>query len=360
MYDWQNIILKQSDTMQKAIEALNVESLQIALVVNDAYQLVGTITDGDIRRGLIKHYGLDTPVSKFMFTTPTFASTDETQEEILKKMNSVGIMQIPIVDENKHIVGLETLQHLVEKKRFDNPVFLMAGGFGTRLQPLTDHTPKPLLTVGNKPILETILDQFIEAGFHNFYISIHYKAEMLREHFGDGTDWDVTIKYIHEEKPLGTAGALGLLPDDLPDMPILMMNGDLLTKVDFSELLQFHMENGGEATMCVREYDFQVPYGVITANDHKVASIVEKPIHKFFVNVGIYVLNPEILNKVDKNSYLDMPYMLQEHIDGGGQVNIFPVHEYWLDIGQMEHLEQARIDYESRFTKDGLKNPLHS
>ena len=349
MYNWRKITLKQSDTMQKAIEILNEEALQIALVVNDADQLIGTITDGDIRRGLIKHFGFDTPVSKIMFTTPVLASIDETQEEILKKMNSAGIMQIPIVDENKHIVGLETIQHLLDKKRYDNSVFLMAGGFGTRLQPLTDHTPKPLLTVGNKPILETILGQFVEAGFHNFYISTHYKAEMLREHFGDGTDWDVTINYIHEDKPLGTAGALGLLPDDLPDMPILMMNGDLLTKVDFSKLLQFHIDSGGDATMCVREYDFQVPYGVIIANNHKVASIVEKPIHKFFVNAGIYVLSPEIIDKIDGNSYLDMPHMLQGHIDSDAQVSMFPVHEYWLDIGQMEQFEKAQQDCKTYF-----------
>ena len=344
MHDWRKIILKQSDAMRRAIEVLNVESLQIALVVDDSNRLVGTITDGDIRRALIKHLSLDTPVTQFMFTTPTLASVGDTKDEMLEKMNKVGIMQIPIVDENKHVVGLETLQHLLEKKRFENPVFLMAGGFGTRLQPLTDHIPKPLLTVGNKPILETILDQFIGAGFHNFYISTHYKAEMLRDHFGDGADWDVTINYIHEDRPLGTAGALGLLPDDLPDMPILMMNGDLLTKVDFSDLLQFHVESGGDATMCVREYDFQVPYGVITANDHKVASIVEKPIHKFFVNAGIYVLNPEIIKKIDRNSYLDMPHMLQAHIDVDGQVNMFPVHEYWLDIGQMGQFEQAQLD----------------
>lgn len=344
MHDWHKVILKKTDTMQQAIEVLNQEALQIALVVNDAGQLLGTVTDGDIRRALIKHFELDAAVNEFMFTTPTLASIDETKEEIFNKMNRAGILQIPIVDGNNRIVGLETLQHLLEKKRLDNPVFLMAGGFGTRLQPLTDRIPKPMLTVGSKPILETILDQFIEAGFYNFYISTHYKAEMVREYFGNGSDWDVSINYIHEDKPLGTAGALGLLPDDLPEVPILMMNGDLLTKVDFSDLLQFHVESRGEATMCVREYDFQVPYGVITANDHKVISIVEKPIHKFFVNAGIYVLNPEIINKVDGGSYLDMPYMLQEHIDAGGQVNMFPVYEYWLDIGQMEQFEQAQLD----------------
>ena len=350
MHDWRKIILKQTDTMQRAIEVLNMESLQVALVVNHADQLIGTITDGDIRRGLVKHYGLDAPVCDFMFTSPTLATVKETKEEILKKMNKVGIMQIPIVDENNQIIGLETLQHLLEKKRLDNPVCLMAGGFGTRLQPLTDHTPKPLLTVGDKPILETILDQFIEAGFHNFYISTHYKAEMVRNHFGDGSNWDVTISYIHESEPLGTAGALGLLPDDLPDIPILMMNGDLLTKVNFSELLRFHVESDGEATMCVREYDFQVPYGVITANDHKVTSIVEKPVHKFFVNAGIYVLSSKLINEVDGNSYLDMPHMLQGHIDRDRQVNIFPVHEYWLDIGQIEQFEQAQHDSKVYFS----------
>ena len=197
--------------------------------------------------------------------------------------------------------------------------------------------------------METILDQFIEAGFHNFYISTHYKAEMVREHFGDGCNWGVTINYVHENEPLGTAGALGLLPDDLPDLPVVMMNGDLLTKVDFSDLLQFHIGSDGEATMCVREYDFQVPYGVITAKDHRVASIVEKPIHKFFVNAGIYILNLNLINQVDGNSYLDMPQLLQEYIETGGKVNMFPVHEYWLDIGRMEQFEQAQHDSEKYF-----------
>ena len=206
--------------MQKVIEVLNQEALQIVLVVDEAGQLVGTVTDGDVRRGLIKHLGLDTPVSEFMFSTPTLALIGETKEEMLSKMNRSGVMQIPLVDEKNKVVGLETLQHLLEKKRRDNPVFLMAGGFGRRLQPLTDHTPKPLLTVGNKPILETILDQFIKSGFHDFYISTHYKAEMVRDYFGDGSNWNVSINYIHEEKPLVTAGALGLLQDDLQKVHI--------------------------------------------------------------------------------------------------------------------------------------------
>jgi len=253
-------------------------------------------------------------------------------------------MQIPVVDKDGRVIGLETLQHLLEKKRYDNPVFLMAGGFGTRLRPLTEHTPKPMLNVGTKPILETILNQFIDAGFYNFFISTHYKAEIVHAHFGDGSEWNVSIQYVHEKEPLGTAGALGLLPKNLPDLPIVMMNGDLLTKVDFLELLSFHNEQGCDATMCVREYDFQVPYGVINASGHRITSIVEKPIQKFFVNAGIYVLNSSILEKIDGEGYLDMPYLLSQEIENHGLVNMFPLHEYWLDIGQMEQFEQAQID----------------
>lgn len=335
--------------MQTAIEVLNNEALRIVMVVDDEGRLVGTVTDGDIRRGLIKSMTMETLVSKFMFKSPTVATENHSKEAIFSVMKAKGLMQIPIVDDDYRVIGLETLKHYIERHRYDNPVFLMAGGFGTRLSPLTEHTPKPLLKVGKKPILETILDQFIAAGYHNFYISIHYKAEMVREHFGDGSNWGVSINYVHEYEPLGTAGALGLLPSDLPDLPIIMMNGDVLTKVGFKNLLEFHLEHSGEATMCVREYDFQVPYGVIEAKDNRIMSITEKPVHKFFVNAGIYVLNPSILHTIDGTTYLDMPHFLSTKINQGSQINMFPVHEYWMDIGQHEQYEKAQIDVRGLF-----------
>lgn len=248
---------------------------------------------------------------------------------------------MPIVNEQGVLVGLETLQHLIKNISYDNPVLLMAGGFGTRLLPLTKETPKPLLKVGKLPILETIITQFIDAGFHNFYISTHYKAEMVRKHFGDGSAWGVSIQYIHETKPMGTAGSLGLLPRDIQDLPILVMNGDLLTKVNFEHLLEFHKEQGGVATMCVREYDFQVPYGVIESKECRITSIVEKPVHQFFVNAGIYVLNPALVKSVDGKTYLDMPSLLESRIENGEQVDTFPLHEYWIDIGHLEEFERA-------------------
>ena len=344
MHDWHKAIIKYNETMRTAVEVLNRESLRIVMVIDESERLIGTVTDGDIRRGLIKHMSMDAVITEIMFKDPTVVTVKDSKDVVLDKMKKLDLLQIPIVDRDRKIVGLETIQHLLEKNRYENPVVLMAGGFGKRLQPLTNDTPKPLLKVGTKPILENILDQFIEAGFHNFYISTHYRAEMIREYFGDGVDWNVTIRYIHEDTPLGTAGGLGLLPANLTKLPILMMNGDLLTKIDFEQLLNFHLEEGGDATMCVREYDFQVPYGVVKANRYNVTSIEEKPVHKFFVNAGIYVLSSSILDMIDGVNYLDMPQLLEKKIEDSGQVNMFPVHEYWLNIGQMEQFDQAQQD----------------
>jgi len=339
---WKQILLKPTDSLQQAIEVLDKGGLQIALVVDIGNRLLGTVTDGDVRRALIRHCSMDAPVSDVMYTSPTVASELDGREKMVALMNSRSLLQIPIVDDAGRIVGLETYKHLAERRRYDNPVFLMAGGFGKRLRPLTNDVPKPLLHVGGKPILETILERFIEHGFQNFYISTYYKADMVREHFGNGDRWGVSIEYVHEEEPLGTAGALGLLPDSLPDLPILMMNGDLLTKVNFETLLRFHIKRGCAATMCVREYDFEVPFGVVTAEGEEVKGIIEKPVHKFFVNAGIYVISRELIRSLKGDACLDMPSCLENNILAGRKVNMFPVHEYWLDIGRMDDFNKAQ------------------
>jgi dTDP-glucose pyrophosphorylase len=344
VYDWKSVVLSPDDVMEKAIQALDREALKIVMVADKEGRLLGTITDGDVRRALIRRLGMDAKLKDVMRKDPTVAQIKDGRDSILAMMKARDLLQVPIVNDAGCIVGLETLQHLIKKEKLDNPVFLMAGGFGKRLRPLTNDIPKPLLKVGSKPILETILSQFIESGFHNFYISTHYKAEMVQEHFGDGSKWGVSIQYIHEDEPLGTAGALGLLPEEMPDLPIMMMNGDLLTDISYEHLLDFHNTQGGIATMCVREYDFQVPYGVITVEDQVIKRVIEKPIHKFFVNAGIYVLSQELVKAVDGNSFLDMPHLLDESIQSGAQVKSFPIHEYWLDIGRMEEFERANRD----------------
>jgi len=347
--DLTEILLKPTDTLESAIQILLSSGARIALVVDSNTKLLGTVTDGDIRRALIKHMEMDCSVEKLMNSKPVTASISDPSNSIMSKMKRKVLLHVPLIDNNNTLVGLETLEHLLNKRKYDNPVFLMAGGFGTRLHPLTEKKPKPLLNVGNRPILETIINQFVETGFHNFYISTHYKAEMIREYFGNGSNWNVKIEYLHEETPLGTAGSLGLLPNTLSDFPIIMMNGDLLTKVNYENLLYFHNENAGLATMCIREYDFQVPYGVVDIEEQYVTKIKEKPVQKFFVNAGIYVLDPKIMNYVDGKSYLDMPNLLEAQIKNGERVSVFPIHEYWLDIGRMEEYQQAHKYYDSEF-----------
>lgn len=348
--NWKRISLNPEDTLSKAITVLDEGGMRIALVVGKSGKLLGTITDGDVRRALLRHLGMDALVTEVMQQNPTTALETDDYKKLLTLMKSKDLLHMPILDTDGCMVSLKTLQQFLNNEKLDNPIFLMAGGFGKRLSPLTNEIPKPLLKVGSKPILETILTQFIDYGFYNFFISTHYKAEMVRKHFGDGSQWGVNIRYVHEDKPLGTAGAIGLLPDDLPRLPIIMMNGDLLTKINFTDLLRFHNEQNGVATMCVREYDFQVPYGVIESDGLEIKDIVEKPIHNFFVNAGIYVLSPQLARQVDGYNYLDMPRLIQEKIKDGEIVNMFPVHEYWLDIGQMEEFDQAKRDSDEFFS----------
>ena len=352
MKDLSKIFLKTSDSLESAIKVLHVGGLQIALVIDSKGKLLGTITDGDIRRALIEHRGMDCLVEEVMNKSPTTALSSDSSDVIMSRMKDRDLLHIPIIDEDGFLVGLETLQHLTYAKKYDNPEFLMAGGFGTRLHPLTEDTPKPLLNVGNRPILETILSRFIKAGFHNFFISTHYKAEKVQAHFGDGSAWGVKIEYVNEEKPLGTAGSIGLLPKNLPKLPILMMNGDVLTKVNFEHLLTFHQEQKGIATMCIREYDVQIPFGVVNVKQQQAKSIVEKPIEKYFVNAGIYVLEPELVNKVNPDTPIDMPNLLEKQIKEGKSVSIFPIHEYWLDIGHMKEFESAHDSFTNGFTLD--------
>lgn len=343
MHDWKKVILKANHTLADGIQILEKEALGIIMIANDQMQLLGTVTDGDIRRALLNHLGMTASLESFMHKEPVTASVDDDRGTVLNMMKQKLLLQVPVIDADQCIVGLETIHHLIKAEKRENPVFLMAGGFGKRLRPLTDKVPKPLLNIGNKPILQTILEQFIESGFHNFYIATHYKAEMLKEYFGNGDRWGVKIIYIDEKAPLGTAGALGLLPD-LPDLPIVLMNGDLLTKVDFLKLLNFHEQKIGLATMCVREYDYKIPYGVVQFSEEGVSAIVEKPVHSFFINAGIYVLEPSLINSIGKNEYIDMPDLLEKNIKDHKRVNMYPIHEYWLDIGQMKDFEQAQVD----------------
>jgi dTDP-glucose pyrophosphorylase len=342
MNHWESILVPPDTKFEDAIAALDRAGLRIVLIVDADRRLLGTLTDGDVRRALLKHVPLDVPVRQVMFASPFSAPRDWTKERILALIEKHGLLHVPIVDGAGRVVGLETLHGLLQKRHKDNPVFLMAGGFGTRLQPLTNSCPKPLLKVGEKAILELIVDNFVTAGFHRFFISTHYMPEMIRDHIGDGSRWGVSVRYVHEDVPLGTAGGLGLLPHEEIEQPLIMMNGDLLTNLNFHNLIAFHQDHHGIATMCVREYEHRVPYGVIQSNGHRIYSMEEKPVHRFFINAGIYLLSPELVKSVRPGTRIDMPALLEQQIAEGKQVNMFPIHEYWLDIGQMEDFQRAQ------------------
>ncbi len=349
MPSWRDVCISKDMSVSAAMAVIDAGAMRIALVTDGDGRLLGTLSDGDIRRALLKMLPMESKTADIMNAQPQFGTPGDSRAELLKRMNRNGIISLPIIDDAHKVVGIETLRSLSQEIRFDNPVFLMAGGFGTRLAPLTNECPKPMLQIGDKPILETILDNFIQAGFHRFYISTHYMPEMIQDHFGDGSDWDVSIDYIYEEDPLGTGGALSLLPEGMSDLPIIMMNGDILTKVDFPGLLKFHERQNATATVGSRRYTSRIPYGVMELDGNIINDIVEKPEHHYFVNAGIYVLDQNILQYIPQDGRMDMPDLLKAAISDKKTVSSFPIHEYWMDVGMMPDFKQAQKDYYKQF-----------
>jgi len=337
------VVAPESD-IRTAWRALDASGLRVVLIASENNKFFGIATDGDIRRGLLSQSSLGDPISTVANTSPFTVGRACSKKELIALMKQEGILALPVVEDGR-LLGIETLQSLLVAPKIDNPVFIMAGGFGTRLRPLTDNCPKPMLKVGSKPILEIGIEQFKKLGFHNFYISTHYMPEVIMNYFGDGSDRNVSITYVHEEKPLGTGGALGLLSDlKLASLPVIVMNGDILTKADFRHLVEFHEKNSADATMCVREYEYKIPYGVVNGSKGKVVSMEEKPTKRFSVNAGVYVISPEIISGVSKNERIDLPTLLQKKIYDNKTIQMYPIHDYWLDIGRMDDFNQAQAD----------------
>ena len=348
MKNIQNIKLNINSTIKEALQIIDNGALQIALVVDENDTLLGTLTDGDIRRGLLKGLDLNSYIKTIVFKAPTIAKISDTKEEVLKLALSKKLHQIPIVDDNGKILGIQEIEELIKPKDKTNKVILMVGGLGTRLRPLTENTPKPMLTVGNKPILQTIVEKFAEYGYTNIVMCVNYKSHVIQDYFGDGNKFGVNIEYILEEQRMGTAGALSLLKEK-PTEPFFVMNGDLLTNVNFEHLHNFHSNNDSMGTMCVREYDFQVPYGVVNIEGSRIKSIEEKPTHNFFVSAGIYMLDPEVLKYIPENEFYDMPTLFEKLISENKNVISFPLREYWLDIGRIEEYKKANQEYDEVF-----------
>jgi len=348
MLDFKDNCLPPNATMKQVITAMEEVRAKIVIVVNDDNRLLGTVTDGDVRRAILKGAGFDDPVTKIMNSSPRVAGQGDDRATLVDLMRRNICRHIPILDQEGRIVGLESLDEIVEYSQSDSLVVLMAGGLGSRLMPLTENIPKPMLKVGGKPILQVILESFRSQGFSNFVVSLNYLGHLIKDHFGDGTKWGVNIEYVEEEKQLGTAGALSLLKNKI-DTPLIVMNGDILTKVDFRQLIQFHEEHKAQATMCVREYHVEVPFGVIENDGHRIRSLQEKPRHRFLVNAGIYVIEPDVLGHVPENEHLDMPSLISSLVDRGQHACLFPMREYWLDVGRMDDFDRAQSEFLAEF-----------
>jgi dTDP-glucose pyrophosphorylase len=348
MKDWHKLLVSPFHTIKETLKIIDEQALQIALVVDERKKLLGTVTDGDVRRGILRGVSLDDPITEIMNATPTVALLFGNIINTLSIMKSKRLRQIPIVDDDGILVGLEVLEELIQPQIKGNWVVLMAGGLGTRLRPLTEDCPKPLLKVGTKPILETIIEQFIENGFTNFLISVNYRFEMIESYFGDGGKWGINIRYIHENKRMGTAGALSLLPVK-PTNPFIVMNADLLTKINFKGLLDFHNESKTMATMCIKEFEYQIPYGVIRTDKQRLISIDEKPVQRYYINAGVYVLDPAALDFIPHDSFYDMPGLFDDLLKTDKSATIFPIREYWCDIGHLDDFDRANTEYEKVF-----------
>jgi dTDP-glucose pyrophosphorylase/CBS domain-containing protein len=346
--DVKKILIKPTSTIKEALNIIDKGVKQIALVVNKENELLGTVTDGDIRRAILNGNDLNSEIKSVMNKDYVALPINSDLDKIENTFKNKKINQIPLVDSNNIVKDIVLINDILEKQSKDNFVVLMAGGLGTRLRPLTEDTPKPLLPVGDKPILETIIEQFNSYGFENFIITVNYKADQIRDYFGNGEKLGVNISYIEEEKRLGTAGALSLIKENINE-PFFLMNADLLTKLNFDSMLNYHNDNNYALTVASREYKYEVPYGVLEVENEKVTALVEKPDHKFFVSAGVYILNPKLINKIPNNEFYDITELIDLLLDNNEDIGTFPIHEYWLDIGQHKDYKQAKDEYWSKF-----------
>ncbi|NQX61917.1 nucleotidyltransferase family protein [Paenibacillus qinlingensis] len=345
--NWRQVLVSVDTPIIDALKIIDEGGLQIALIADQNGILLGVITDGDVRRGILRGISLQSSVQEVMNEKPITAKLSDSRPSILELMKRQQLRHIPILDNNGKILNLLMKDGNVTEER-DNWVILMAGGLGTRLRPLTDQCPKPLLNVGGKPLLETIIESFITHGFCKFYISVNYMADMIEDYFGDGSKWNIEIRYLRENERMGTAGSLSLL-EEKPSSPFFVMNADILTKVNFAQLLDFHEEQKSIATMCVRDHVLQVPYGVVELNDDKLLNIKEKPVYSFFVNAGIYLLDPDLLKHIPKKAFFDMPTLFEKNLTSLRPVSAFPIREYWVDIGQIADYEKANDEFKEVF-----------
>lgn len=340
----ENLSIKPDTTLIEVLKIIEKSRAKIAFVTDNKKKLIGTITDGDIRRSLLQGNNLQSNASEVMNKNFRYIKTFENEIKARILMKKEMIKVLPVLNIEGKITRILLSDYLVTENNLENTIFILAGGKGTRLLPHTKNCPKPMLKISGQPILEIILKQCLEFGFSNFIFSVNYLKEQIIDYFGNGENYNATIKYIVEDKPLGTAGSLSLLDSNLKH-PLIIMNGDVLTQLNLSNLLNYHLEKNASATICVREHISNNPYGVVKLKNEKLESFEEKPIIKSLINAGVYIINPELIDLIPKDQFLDMPDLLIKAKNKGGNIFAYPIHEYWIDIGRYETFEIAEKEW---------------
>jgi dTDP-glucose pyrophosphorylase len=344
------LLIHRTQTLREALTCVDVGAEGIALVVSDDRKLLGTITDGDLRRATLAGLDVDTSTVDMLLrqrsagrTGPVTAAVGTPASELMRMMKANSVRHIPLTDAGGKVIELALLRELALEDDLPVTAVVMAGGLGTRLRPLTEKLPKPMLPVGDRPVMERVLEQLQKVGISHVSITTHYKPEAIVEHFGDGHQFGMEIDYVNEKEPLGTAGALGLLKP--PEGPVLVINGDVLTQVNFRSMLSYHSDNHADMTVGVRRFELQVPYGVIEMEGPDVTRLDEKPTYRFFINAGVYLVEPGVLSLIKSEERLDATDLIDRLIAAGKKVVGFPIHEYWLDIGRPDDYARANKEW---------------
>jgi dTDP-glucose pyrophosphorylase len=341
---WPKAVLPPTATIQQAIANLDQVAIKIVLVVGSEGQLEGTVSDGDIRRGLLKGLNLDSPITSVIHRNAFVVPPEMGRDMVMQLMIANKIQQIPAVDAQRRVVGLHLWDEITTPAERPNLMVIMAGGMGTRLRPHTENCPKPMLPVAGKPMLEHIIERAKLEGFRHFALAVHYLGHMIEDYFGDGERFGVRIGYVRETSPLGTAGALSLLKPQ-PDAAFVVTNGDVITDIRYGELLDFHVRHQAAATMAVRVHEWQHPFGVVQLQGVEIVGFEEKPVARSHINAGVYALDPGALSVLAPDERCDMPTLFERLQMGAGRTVAYPMHEPWLDVGRPDDLEKVRRNH---------------
>lgn len=348
MKSWEQTLLGPDEALEVALNSINASGRGICLVVDGERRLLGTLSDGDVRRAIIAGATLQTPCHEVMNARPTGIAAGASRRAILAELRDRQLRHLPILEDGV-VVGLAMPSDFLSAPERPNRIVIMAGGKGERLAPLTLDTPKPMLKVGPRPVLETIVRTFAEQGFRSFFLSINYRADQIENHFGDGSDFGIDIDYLRETRPLGTCGALSLMPRPV-EGPFILANGDVLMHIDYYALIEAHEASGADLTVVVREHRIQVPFGVIESGDNVVLSITEKPTFAYPVNAGLYVLSESAVDLIPADQPMDMPQLLTQMLDRGLKVCCQRDDGYWIDIGRMSDYDRANAEFGDVFS----------